>query len=188
MVVEPAELPPPVEPDRPRVGVAASMLASLRPMLASGQGPGGGVRVALLFGRVRIELEGFGAVGQRTFVPDTGISLRASAVGGALRGCFAAVARPRVELPVCAGFEAAGVEAHALQGILEPQPDWQPWLGVLVGAGAIWRVHPRVGLGAGLDFAVAARSPAFTVVNQGLAYQPFPVALTPWIALELRSK
>jgi hypothetical protein len=180
---------PEPEPDpRLRVGLAASLLATVRPMLVSGVGPGPALRFALLVGRARIELEGFGAVGQRHFVPDTPTSLRASAVGGSLRGCFAALARPRVELPICAGFEAAAEAAHALRGIIEPRAGWQPWLAIVAGAGGIWRITPRVGLGGGVDLAIAARRPAFSVVNQGTAFSPFPVAVTPWIAVELRSR
>lgn len=187
IVEEPA--PPPVVQERapapvPRVGGFVRPQGGLVLGAVPGATGAAGLGFGVLWRRARLELQPM-FVAPRTAVKE-GREVRASLVAVAALGCLR-VGRGALEVPLCGGFEG-GVMRGAASG-----PDGVSavggWFAALVGAGAVWRVHPRVGLWASVQGSAAVRRPAFVLRGPGPEvplFAPEVVTLRVLGGLELR--
>ena len=209
---EPASPDPPVEPVAPPPSVAPPVVLDelapappAAPVAPPRRGPGGFLRLqglaeygalpgptggvdlagGLLWRRIRLELQA-SYLAPRTVTTPQG-RVRASLVAGAVLGC-ARLGRGALELPLCAGLELG-----AMPGVADG-PDLHAtsagrWFAALLGVGAIWRVHPRIGLSAALQGLAAIHRPTFVLRDPGpevVLFDPGVVSGRLVLGIELR--
>jgi hypothetical protein len=103
----------------------------------------------------------------------------------AARGC-GAWERGRVRLPLCGGLAFGGVTGEGT-GALTPRVARSLWVGLLAGAGARVRLHPRVGLLARAEAVFGLRRPGFLLEpGRGLVFRPSAVGFAAFLALAVR--
>jgi len=189
-VVEEAASPPIVPERAPATAPRSRVGGFVRPQggLVLGAVPGAtgavGLGLGVLWRRARLELQPM-FVAPRTAVKE-GREVRAFLVAVAALGCYR-VGRGALEVPLCGGLEG-GVMHGAASG-----PDGVSavggWFAALASAGAVWRVHPRVGLWTGVQGSASVWRPSFVLRGPGqevLLFAPEPVTLRVLGGLELR--
>ena len=180
----PDEPPLPAAPPRPR-GPGVLLRAHGGPELGGVPRVTGlaGLAVGLLWPRLRLEARA-SFLGPRSVVrEDTRVA--ALLLAGSLHAC-ARLGRGALELPVCAGLEAGGMRGAA-SGPGAGRAAFMPWLGVVLGFGAAWRVRPRLALWSALEAVGGVVRPNFVLQGRDLAlFQPSPVSGRLLVGLELR--
>jgi hypothetical protein len=117
-----------------------------------------------------------------------GVTVHARLTAGGVRGCWAP-GRGRWELQLCGGLEAGAMRARATGPSVTPITSTGPWLGLLVGAGAVWRVTGWMAVRASADLTVAAWRPAFHLDQASKVvpvFTPPPVGVRMLVGVELR--
>ncbi|HEY0135493.1 MAG TPA: hypothetical protein VGB85_15520 [Nannocystis sp.] len=191
----PAIAPPPVDP--PRV---ASPSPAPRPrgpgvLLRAHGGPElgaaprwtglAGLAVGLLWPRLRLEARA-SFLGPRS-VTRVDTEVTALLLAGSLHAC-ARLGRGALELPLCAGLEAGGMRGAAY-GPAAGRSAFMPWLGVVLGVGAAWRVRPRLALWSALEVVGGVVRPNFVLRGREsdiALFRPFPLSGRLLVGLELR--
>jgi len=144
-----------------------------------------GLGVGLLWPRLRLEARGSFVAPRSATKADTEIS--ASLFAGSLHACLRP-GRGALELPVCAGLEAGGMRGAA-SGPSANQAGVVPWLAVVLGVGASWRLRPRLALWSALELVGGAVRPNFVLRDRGDTvglFHPSPVSGRLLVGLELR--
>lgn len=144
-----------------------------------------GLGVGLLWPRLRLEARG-SFVAPRS-ATKAGTEISASLFAGSLHACLRP-GRGALELPVCAGVEAGGMRGAA-SGPGANQAGVVPWLAVVLGAGASWRLRPRLALWSALELVGGAVRPNFVLRDGGDTvglFRPSPVSGRLLVGLELR--
>lgn len=147
-----------------------------RPRVALGvQGGGGWGPLRLATAGLGLELAIFGErwragvrglwLPPRVDVLESGEAARYDGFAIAARGC--GVPRfggeRRVELPLCAGFEAGALGGRGTGLTPQPRAASQPWVAAVLGPGLRWAVRPRVALGVDLDLLVSLVRGGFAI-------------------------
>lgn len=109
----------------------------------------------------------------------------ATILGGQVRGCYD-FTRPRLDVPVCAGFEAASVSAEGFGPGVSGQDQNQLWLAALASGGVAWWARPRFGLAARGELVVALRQPAVHIDGVGFVFRAGSVGARLWLGPVLR--
>lgn len=180
------ESPPRVEPEPPLAERAEPRARAQLGGLARLQGGGtagllprvagvAGVRLGFRGRRWRVELGGDRTFRVRdTFVGEPDVGARFTMWSGTVRGCFVP-ARGALEFPLCAGAEGGLIQARGFGADINRRLD-EAWFGLVAAPGLVWRVHPNVGLAAGLDALVSLRPLAFDGEDRPVLHRTFPVA------------
>ncbi|MBX7081974.1 MAG: hypothetical protein K1X88_22400 [Nannocystaceae bacterium] len=179
----PEPLPPP-EPARPRraVPVQALLRAAALGEWGSLPGPSGGAAVAIgvAWPRIRAELEAMWVAPRSTPRRD-GRSATVQLAGGTARACYRVWVRS-VELPVCAGLEAAAAIARP-QGTRSTDRRVGPSVGPKIGVG-VARQFRTVGVFAAVEAVGRAYGTSLSVDGTRLFTQA-PVSGRLWLGVEL---
>ncbi|HLT37945.1 MAG TPA: hypothetical protein VK034_16785 [Enhygromyxa sp.] len=200
--VEPAE-PGPVEPREPiEVSVEPPLDDyELRPRIRGHAGVlGGGGLGPLDVGMGAVVLE-VGVHGRRwrasargVWIPPRTIALaddptlmgRYDGGLGGVRACFASpFGEQRVELPLCAGFEAGVLRGRGVGSTPAPDTATQPWAAVELGPGLRYVPNRRVALGLEVDLVAALLRGGFTL-GGSIAQRHAPIGVRALAGLELR--
>jgi len=182
---EPPATPPATPP--PRRGPGGFLRAQGLAELGALPGPTGGLALAggLLWPRFRLELQA-SWLAPRTATPPQA-DVRASLFAGAALGC-ARLGRGALELPVCGGLELGGMPG-VVDGSGPRTTALGRWLAGVLGVGAAWRVHPRVGLWAALQGFAAMQRTTFVLRDPGpelVLFDPGVLSARLALGVELR--
>lgn len=175
--------PAPAETTRPpslAAGASAAVQAATLPSPAIG----GGLSLAWLPGRTRVEAFGslYGAQSQTTSLSSAGARFAMTAVG--VGACHALI-RGRLELSPCAGAEIAIVRASGFGATTnyETGAEWTSALGSVLVALPIGR---DVAVRTRLDALAPLSRPSFVVENEGPVHRPPTLGVRAWLGAELR--
>ena len=144
-----------------------------------------GLAVGLLWPRLRLEARA-SFLGPRTVTRER-TEVTALLLAGSLHAC-ARPGRGALELPLCAGVEAGGMRGAA-RGPTADRAAFMPWVAVVLGVGAAWRVRPRLALWSALELVGGAVRPNFVLRGGGDTvglFRPSPVSGRLLVGLELR--
>lgn len=148
--------PRPRPPSQHRLGVRGGMLAGASTLPTGAVG----LHYALTRGLLRVEARATYATPRR-LVDDDGVGMRVQALTIGALGCVAP-GSGWLQVPLCLGLEAGPLIARGV-GIPAPRLRADLWASGLLGAAVVARVHRRVALVLGVEFAAALRRPAFAV-------------------------
>jgi hypothetical protein len=104
--------------------------------------------------------------------------------GAGLRGCFTP-GTPRVEVPLCGGFEVGAMWGRGV-GLADPKTAIVPWGAFVLGSGLAFVVHRLVALRIDIEGVVPVRRARFVVEDRGAVHRPAPVGARAGAAVELR--
>jgi hypothetical protein len=159
-----------------------------RGLFSWGGAPGAGGAVALgggiRFARWRIVLEALIDLPRHAWLEDADAGARIGLGTAALRGCHTPGGE-RVEVPLCAGFEAGAMWARGF-GLAEPRNAVVPWGAFALGTGLAVIVHRRVAVRMDVEGVVPMRRPRFVIEDRGAVYRPAPIGARAGAALEIR--
>ena len=144
---------------------------------------GPNVALALAWRRLRLEVGGW-FLAPRTTDRD-GANVRVLSGAAAARGC-GRLHLQRVEVPLCAGFEAGGTRGDG-SGAPNPRDATGLWLAPIVASGVHAWVIPRLAIVGRIEVAVPIMRTAFEVRDPGdpvELFRPEPVSGRIWIGIE----
>jgi hypothetical protein len=147
---------------RARLGVAVLGGGGYGPLRAGSATLMG--RVALIGPRWRWDLRAAWLPPVRPALGDRGRA-RVDGFSIGTRGCGLLMAGP-VEFPLCAGLEAGGIRARALDPIQNAETASQPYLGLLLGPGLSWAPIRRLALGLEVEAMIPLVSGGFALDGQ----------------------
>jgi hypothetical protein len=186
--------PPLREVETPRASPAAVRnrpggFMAVRGLVTWGGAPRTGGAVALAggvrFARWRIGVEALLDVPRRAMLSDTeDAGARIGLAAAALRGCHTPGGE-RVEVPLCAGFEAGAMWATGF-GLAQPKTAIVPWGAFILGTGLSITVHRHVALRIDVDGVVPVHRARFVVEDREPVYRPAPLGARAGAAIEVR--
>ncbi len=116
--------------------------------------------------------------------PHPGVAVVRATTGRA-RGCWAAVAAARVELPLCAGIEGGMLTAEA-RDLQRSRRTRQPWAALSWGLHLAWVPTPRVAWWVGAPVVVPLLRPGLRTDDGGQFFRAAPLGLRPTTSIEIR--
>jgi hypothetical protein len=183
--------PPPREVETPRspATVRPGGFMAVRGLVTWGGAPrtGGAVVIAggVRFARWRIGVEALLDVPRRAMLSDAeDAGARIGLAAAALRGCHTPGGE-RVEVPLCAGFEAGAMWATGF-GLAQSETAIVPWGAFILGTGLSVAVHRHVALRIDVDGVVPVNRVRFVVEDREAVYRPAPLGARAGAAIEVR--
>lgn len=165
----PTSAPPPTRPTGSPLGVAARLSFALDGGTLPSAAPGLNATLAILRGRLRLEL------GVTYLFPRRGVN--ASNVGGdiallsaGVRGCVALLRGP-IEPRLCAGVEGGAMSGTGV-GLPTPASGASPWWGLFAGAAVALSLSSHLSLHFAVDAGLSVASPDFVVDDVVLVHRP----------------
>jgi hypothetical protein len=105
--------------------------------------------------------------------------------GGARACLVSSLARERIELPHCAGFEAGVLRGRGVGTTPDPDTATQPWLGVQLGPGLRYVPNRWIALGVEVDLVAGLLRGGFTLGDR-IAQSQAPIGVRALAGLEIR--
>lgn len=90
-----------------------------------------------------------------------------------------------IEVPLCAGLEAGVLRTRGF-GFDGARTLRRPWIAALVGPSVLWRVHPRLAVGLGVDLGVPLRRTRAEIENLEVLHTVGPVYARALLRMEVR--
>lgn len=145
---------------------------------------------AALVGRgYRIELTGrYGAPSIRRARDNRAIGASAQQWAIGVAGCYAPDfdRAPRLELTLCAGFEAGRIHARGTGSAVDARSDRAPWLAGSFGPGLAWRLSSSIAVGLSAEAVVLLGVPRFVTDRGTEVFQPNRAGFRTLAGLEAR--
>lgn len=134
----------------------------------------------------RVEVGAIGTVPRQVTAGDNDeFGATSTLIGAQARGCYD-FTRPKLDVPLCGGLEAAGVIARGFGPDLTGRSQTQLWLAGLASGGVAWWARPRFGLAARAELVVGLRQPAVHIDGVGLVFRAGSVGARVWLGPVLR--